>query len=484
MIVGAGFAGLGMAVRLKRAGIEDFAVLERATEVGGTWRDNSYPGCQCDVPSNLYSFSFAPNPGWTRTYSRQPEIWDYLRDCAERFGLLPHLRLGCELLAAEWDEPAGLWRLETSAGRLAARALVVATGPLSEPAYPDLPGLDSFPGAVFHSAAWNHEHDLAGERVAVVGTGASAVQLIPAIQPQVSRLHVFQRTPAWVMPHRDRPVRARERRLYRRLPAAQRLVRTGVYWAREALVPFFLSRRWNRVAERAARRHLESQVRDPELRARLTPGYAVGCKRILVSNDFYPALQQPNVELVTEPIREVDGCALVTADGARREVDAIILATGFHVTDVKVAQRLRARGRTLAEAWRGSPQAYLGTTVAGFPNLFILLGPNTGLGHTSVVLMAEWQAGHVLDCLRALRRRRAASLEPRPEAQAAYNERLREAGRDTVWTTGGCRSWYLDEQGRNPTIWPGFTWQYRLRLLRFDPAAYRFNPPASERRAA
>ena len=474
VVVGAGFAGLAMAARLRRSGVEDFVILERAAELGGTWRDNRYPGCQCDVPSNLYSFSFARNPEWSRTYSEQAEIEDYLRESARRLGLLPKIRFSCELLAAEWDEAAAIWRLETSGGRLTARALVVATGPLSEPATPEIPGLDTFAGPAFHSARWPERFEARGKRVAVVGTGASAVQLIPRLQPEVARLHVFQRTPPWVLPHRDRPVSELEKSLFRRLPPAQRLVRTAVYWGRESFALFFLSREWSKVAERAARRHLEAQVADPELRARLTPAYAVGCKRILVSNDYYPALTKPNVQLVTEAIEHVEPGAVVTAGGGRREVDAIVLATGFHVTEVRVAERLCARGRRLSDVWRGSPRAHLGTTVAGFPNLFFLLGPNTGLGHTSVVLMAEWQAEHVVRCLRELERRGAAAIEVRGEVEARFNAGLQEKLKNTVWNAGGCRSWYLDKEGRNPTLWPGFTWQYRLRLLRFDPAAYEY----------
>ena len=304
-VVGTGFAGLGMAIRLKQDGIDDFVVLERAQDVGGTWRDNTYPGCACDVPSHLYSFSFAPNPDWTRTFSSQPEIWGYLRGCAERFGVTPHIRYGHELLHATWDGEAQRWSVETSRGALTADVLVLGTGPLSEPAIPDVPGLDSFRGTTFHSARWDHDHDLSGERVAVIGTGASAIQFVPQIQPQVARLHLFQRTPAWVVPRPDRPVKPWARRLFRRLPVAQALVRAFIYWLRELSVLFFKHPKLMGMNEGLGRRHLERSVTDPELRARLTPSYRMGCKRILISDDYYPAVSQPNVEVVTEHISEV-----------------------------------------------------------------------------------------------------------------------------------------------------------------------------------
>jgi cation diffusion facilitator CzcD-associated flavoprotein CzcO len=475
-IVGSGFSGLGMAVKLKQAGIDDFVILERAGDLGGTWRDNTYPGCQCDVESNLYSFSFALNPAWSRSYSPQAEIWDYLRLCAEKFRLIPHIRYRHEVLSAAWDDGAARWRIETSAGSLSADVLVAAVGPLSEPSLPSIPGLDTFTGTRFHSAAWNHHLELDGKRVAVIGTGASAIQFVPYIQPLVAQLHLFQRTPPWVLPHRDRPVSRLARRLYRSVPGFQRLVRGAVYWSRELFVLPFMKVRPNPTPERMARHHLETQVADPELRARLTPDYAIGCKRILISNNYYPAIQQPNVELVTDVIREVRGRSIVTADGSDREVDAIILATGFRVTEMPFARWVTGRnGRRLADAWSGSPAAYRGTAVSGFPNLFLLLGPNTGLGHTSVLVMLEAQLRYVMGCLRHLERSGMAAIEVLPEAQESFNAEVQSGLRDTVWNSGGCRSWYLDRTGRNTTIWPGMTWPYVRLLRRFDPAAYRLS---------
>ncbi|HXJ48630.1 MAG TPA: NAD(P)/FAD-dependent oxidoreductase [Candidatus Acidoferrum sp.] len=476
-IIGSGFSGLGMAIRLKQSGREDFVIRERASDLGGTWRDNTYPGCQCDVESNLYSYSFAPSPTWSRTYAPQAEIWEYLRTCAERFGLGEHIRYQHEVQSAAWDESAARWRIETTRGPFSADVLVAAVGPLSEPSIPAIPGLDEFPGPHFHSAAWNHDVDLTGKRVAVIGTGASAIQLVPRIQPRVAQLHLFQRTPPWVLPHRDRPVRAAARALYRAVPGWQRLVRYGVYWSRELFVRPFMKPSPNSLPERLARGHLEKQVADPGLRARLTPRYAIGCKRILISNDYYPAIQKSNVELVTDDIREVRGRRIVTADGNEREVDVIVLATGFRVTEMPFAQRVTGReGRRLADQWSGSPSAYRGTAVAGFPNLFFLLGPNTGLGHTSVLVMVEAQLRYVLGCLRHLERSGMASLEVRREAQDAFNADVQLRLRDTVWNAGGCRSWYLDPTGRNTTIWPGTTWPFVRRLRRFDPAAYRLYP--------
>ncbi|HEY2637514.1 MAG TPA: NAD(P)/FAD-dependent oxidoreductase [Solirubrobacteraceae bacterium] len=477
-IVGSGFAGLGMAIRLKRDGIEDFVVLERADDVGGTWRDNTYPGCQCDVPSHLYSFSFAPNPSWSRTYSRQPEIQAYLRRVARDFGVYEHVRFGHELRDAAWDEDARVWRLTTAGGELTADVTVLGVGALSEPRMPDIPGMETFQGTTFHSATWNHDHDLENERVAVIGTGASAIQFVPEIQPTVAKLHVFQRTPPWIMPHTDRPVTAAERRVFRRFPAVQRLIRNAVWAGREWLVIGLTRKpRFMRLPAAVGRRHLRGQVSDAELRARLTPDYTVGCKRILLSDKWYPALQRDNVEVVTDAVTEIRPHSVVTADGTEREVDTIIAGTGFLVTDFPAAQRLRGRGgQTLAEAWNGSMRAYLGTTVAGFPNLFTLVGPNTGLGHSSMVYMIESQVAYVADALRVMAERGVAEVDVREDVQAAYNDELQRRMGRTVWSSGGCASWYLDANGRNTTLWPDFTFAFRNRTRRFEAGDYDLRP--------
>ena len=483
-VIGAGFSGMAMAVELKRAGREDFVLLERGHDVGGTWRDNSYPGCACDVPSHLYSFSFAPNPRWSSTFSPQEEIYAYLRDVARREGVYEKAVFGCEVEAADWDAGARRWRLRTSYGELSARAIASAAGPLSEPSIPDIPGLRDFDGAVFHSASWDHDHDLNGERVAVIGTGASAIQFVPQIQPQVAKLHVFQRTAPWITPRMARPLTRVERALYRRVPAAQRLMRAAIYWGRELYAIPLLRVRLSKVIARVARRHLKEQVPDAELRAKLTPDYAPGCKRILISNDYFPALTQSNVEVVTGGVSEIRPHSIVGVDGVEREVDTIILGTGFHVTDLPIATRVRGSdGRSLAEHWDGSLQALRGTTVAGFPNLFFLLGPNTGLGHTSVVLMAEAQARYVRQALDHIDRAAAAAVEPLPAAQEAWNADVQRRMRGTVWTEGGCSSWYIDSKGRNTTLWPDHTFRFFRALRRFDPAEYAALPVAVPARA-
>jgi cation diffusion facilitator CzcD-associated flavoprotein CzcO len=480
-IVGSGFGGLGMAIRLKQAGVDDFVVLEKADDVGGTWRENTYPGCACDVPSHLYSYSFAPNPDWSRAFSPQPEIWAYLRRCARRFGVTPHIRFGTELREAAWDASRRVWRLSTSRGPLTADVLVAAAGPLHHPSIPKLPGLGDFAGRSFHSAEWDHSYDLTDRRIAVVGTGASAIQFVPRIAPAAAKLHLFQRTPPWVFPRRDRAIGELERRLYRTVPPLQRLSRIGIYAMRESTLVNFQHPRVARVLQRLALANLRRSVPDPALRERLAPSYAMGCKRVLLSDDYYPALNRANVEVVTDTITEVRPDAVVTADGAVRGVDTIIFGTGFHVTDMPIADRVRGvDGRTLADAWQGSPKAHLGTTVAGFPNLFLLLGPNSGLGHNSVVLMIEAQLQYVLEALRFLRTRRLAALAPRPEAQAAFVAEVDRRLAGMVWNAGGCNSWYLDATGRNSTIWPGSTMAFRRRLARLRPTDYEVFAPVAE----
>jgi cation diffusion facilitator CzcD-associated flavoprotein CzcO len=477
-IIGSGFGGLGAAIRLKQEGFEDFVILERASDVGGTWRDNTYPGCACDVESHLYSFSFAPNPEWTHSFSPQPEIWAYLKRCARDFGLLPHIRFQHEVREAVWEEDAQQWRIETSQGSFTASVLVMAAGALSEPRLPQLPGLENFQGKVFHSARWEHDYDLTERRVAVVGTGASAIQFVPEIQPHVSKLHIFQRTPPWIVPRRDRRLSERERRLFRRFPAAQRAVRASIYLFRELFLLGFRHLWLAGQIEKLARRHLERQVTDPTLRAKLLPDYAIGCKRILISNNYFPSLMRSNVEVITEGIAEVRASSIVDRSGVEREVDAIIFGTGFRVTDPPLAAHIRGReGRTLAEVWAGSPQAHAGTTVAGFPNLFILLGPNTGLGHNSVVYMIEAQIEHLMAALKYMWRRGACAIEPRPEAQSAFVAEVQKRMEGTVWIAGGCASWYLDSTGRNSTIWPDFTWRFRRRVARLNRDEYVLSFP-------
>ncbi|HJZ72964.1 MAG TPA: NAD(P)/FAD-dependent oxidoreductase [Vicinamibacterales bacterium] len=448
-------------------------MLERAADVGGTWRDNTYPGCACDVESHLYSLSFAPEPGWTFRFSRQPEIWRYLQRLAREFDLLPHIRVRHEVRRAEWDVAARRWRIDTSGGALTARVLVMAAGALSEPSVPQLPGLDRFEGRAFHSARWDHTFDMSGERVAVIGTGASAVQFVPEVQKRAARLYLFQRTPAWVMPRPDGAIPPWRRRMYGRIPGVQRAVRLLIYLYREIWIVVFRHPAMMARVQRMALRHLRRSIEDPILRSKLTPAYLMGCKRVLLSNDYYPALTQPNVEVVTEPIVEVCARSIVTADGAERPVDAIVFGTGFRVTDPPLAARIHGRdGRTLKETWAGSPKAHVGTAVAGFPNLFILLGPNTGLGHNSVVYMTEGQIDHLIAALGHMRAHRIDAIEPTADAQRSFVSGVDRRMRGTVWVSGGCSSWYLDRTGRNSTLWPDSSWSYHRRAARFVAAEY------------
>lgn len=467
-IVGTGFAGIGTAVRLEQAGRSDFVVLEKGRAVGGAWRDNTYPGCACDIHSHLYSFSFAPNPDWTREYARQPEIRAYLEGIVERYALRDRIRFGTTVTGARWTGTH--WLLRTaSGGAVRARVLVWGTGALHEPSIPDLPGLDGFAGTTFHSARWDHGHDLRGRRVAVVGTGASAAQFVPEIQPQVASLTLFQRTAPWVLPKFDRAITARRQRLHRALPVLQ-LARRAVLYARNELLVGFLTPRRMRVVEQLARAYLRlSFFRRPELRAALTPDYTIGCKRIVLSSDYYPALGRPNVRVVGEKIVRVTPTAVVTADGLAHEVDTIIFGTGFEVAS-GLGRSIPITGSGGVALPDGGAEAFLGTTMAGFPNFFCLAGPNTGLGHTSMIYMIESQLNYVLDALRLLDEHGATAIDTRRGHQDAYNEAIQRRLAGSVWNQGGCASWYLDADGRNRTIWPGYTFRFRRRTRRVDPA--------------
>jgi cation diffusion facilitator CzcD-associated flavoprotein CzcO len=467
LIIGAGFSGLGAAIKLTQAGYTDLVVLERAEDVGGTWRDNVYPGCRCDVPSNLYSYSFHPKPDWRETYPSQPELWDYLRGVVRAYRLGSYLRFGHEVTGARWA--AGRWQVSTTKGTFVARYLIAGAGALVEPSLPDIPGIESFGGRIMHSARWDQSWRPAGQRVAVVGTGASAIQIVPSIQPEVAQLTVFQRTAPFVMPHTNRPVRRWTRWLYAALPASQQAVRLVIYWLREILVLGFA--KYPKVLKRIEvvwRNHMEGPISDPVMRAQLTPTYDLGCKRILPSNDFYPALARPNVSLVTEKIIEFRPDSVVTADGAEYQVDTVILATGFRVTDNPMFGKITgASGGTLAEAFG---QTYLGTVVPGFPNYFQLTGANTGLGHSSMLFMIESQLAYIVDGI-AKTEAAGGQFEVRPGVAAAYNAALQRKLPKTVWGSG-CSSWYLDREGRNLTLWPGFTFDFRRRTREFRTADF------------
>jgi len=469
LIIGAGFSGLGAAIKLQQAGHTDMIILERAEAVGGTWRDNTYPGCRCDVQSNLYSYSFDPKPDWSETFPSQPELWSYLHKVTSKNGLREYLRFGHEVTSARWDADAKRWLVSTTRGDFAARYLIAGVGSLVEPSLPDIPGIDTFAGTIMHSSRWDHSWQAAGRRVAVVGTGASAIQIVPSIQPQVEHLSVFQRTAPFVVPHTNHPVKPAIKTLYRVLPVTQRASRALIYWMREILaIGFTKNPKILKKAEVAWRKHMEGAVTDPRLRAELTPTYDLGCKRVLPSNDYYPAIAKPNVSLVTEKIIEFRPESVVTADGAEHTVDTVILATGFHVTDNPTFGKITGTGgRTLADAFGTT---YLGTVVPGFPNYFQLTGANTGLGHSSMLFMIESQLNYIADGI-SKAEASGGQFAVRPEVAAAYNAELQRKLPKTVWGSG-CSSWYLDSEGRNLTLWPGFTFDFRRRTREFREADF------------
>jgi cation diffusion facilitator CzcD-associated flavoprotein CzcO len=468
-IIGSGFAGLGMAIQLKKAGFDDFVILEKDDEIGGTWRDNRYPGCACDVPSHMYSFSHELNPDWSRMFAPREEIWAYLRRCADKYALRSHIRFGSAVETMEWDEDARHWRVSLAGGDvLTPRAVVSGIGALHVPSLPSIPGAERFAGTMFHSARWDPSLDLRGKRVAVIGTGASAIQFIPKVADDASTLRVFQRTPPWVQPKPDFELPRWARTTFRHVPGAARAFRDTIYWALETrAVGFTIDPKLMAPQEKLARAHLARQVPDPELRAKVTPDYTIGCKRILLSSDYYPALSRPHVDVVTEPITSLTENAVVTADGTHHEVDVVIYGTGFKVTDALAEQHIVGRGgQKIQDAWADGIEAHHGISIAGFPNFFMLLGPNTGLGHTSVVFMIETQVQHVLSCLRRLAEEDAEVIEVKASAQRRFNDHIQRRLRKLVWNEGGCKSWYLDESGINRTIWPGFTFEYWARTRR------------------
>ncbi|HEY8073986.1 MAG TPA: NAD(P)/FAD-dependent oxidoreductase [Labilithrix sp.] len=486
VIVGSGFAGIGLGIRLKQERLHDFVILERADRVGGTWRDNHYPGVACDVESHLYSYSFAPNPTWTRQFAPQSEILAYLETCVERFGLAPHIRYGAEVKSCRFDDDDGVWHVALASGEtITARVVVGASGlALSRPTLPDVPGRDTFAGKAMHSARWDDGYDLTGKRVAIIGTGASAIQIVPAIAKRVGKLHVFQRTAPWIVPKPDGDISARARARFARWPSLQMLARRSIYWKRELLgAGFVLDPRINRVLGRVAGLYRRAQVKDRALLAKVTPDYTMGCKRVLPSNDWYRTLQRPNVELVTDGIAEIRAHTIVTKDGAEREVDVIVYATGFEAAEVRPQFAIRGRdGKDILDAWKDGFEAYLGTTVSGFPNAFLVVGPNTGLGHNSMILMMESQFAYILDAIKTIKSKKLRFVEVKPEAQRTYNEEIQARLAKRVWAVGGCKSWYTTKDGKNTTLWPGFTFEYRLRTRRFDAENYELSPIRSAAR--
>jgi cation diffusion facilitator CzcD-associated flavoprotein CzcO len=476
-ILGAGASGLCLGIRLGQSGFRDFVILEKSQDVGGTWHENRYPGACCDVPSHLYSFSFERKSDWSRKFAPQPEIQDYFRHCARKYGLLPRIRFGVEVTGARFDEAKGVWRLATRGGEeIEAEVLVSGVGQLNRPHVPDFPGLASFAGTSFHSARWDPGFDPRGKRVAVIGNAASAIQFIPPVAEQAAEVHVFQRTPNWVVPRLDFAYGERARWLFARVPGLERLYRWLIYWSFE--LRFFTFRGqgggWlGRRMEQAAREYLAAEIPDPTLREALTPDYPAGCKRILISDDYLPALRRENVELVTSGIERIVPEGVVTRDGSTRAVDAIVFATGFETTSFLAPIEVEGLGgRKLSEQWRDGAEAYLGVAVAGFPNLFLMYGPNTNLGHNSILFMIEAQTRYILESLNELARSGRACLEVKAEAQEAYNEEIQRALADTVWSSTRCGSWYKTASGKVTNNWKGFTLEYWWRTRRPDWSAF------------
>jgi cation diffusion facilitator CzcD-associated flavoprotein CzcO len=480
LIVGAGFSGLCMGIKLREAGMNSFLIIEKSADVGGTWWDNRYPGCACDIPSHLYSFSFEPSSDWSRMYAGQREIQDYLKRCVARYALAAHIRLNTRFHEAVWDEAAGVWRATTQDGmRIEARVLVSGMGALHVPRYPDIKGIDCFKGPAFHSSTWDHSVDLDGKNIAVVGTGASSIQFVPQIAPRVGRLHLFQRTPPWIVPRPDFAFSEKWKRRFHRIPLTRWALRQFIFWRQEFRVLGFLGNKTIRkLAERMALQHLEANIADPQLRAALTPNYQLGCKRVLVSDDFYPALNRPNVELVTEAIAEVRQHSILTQDGAERPIDVLIYGTGFRATEALIGCRVVGRGAVeIHDAWGKRMSAFLGVTVTGFPNFFMLLGPNTGLGHNSVVLMIEAQVHYAMKCLKLMKRRKHRVIEVRPEIQQCFVEDIHRRMGRTVWLSGGCHSWYQDQTtGEITALWPGSVIAYLRRTRSVSASDYNLTP--------
>jgi cation diffusion facilitator CzcD-associated flavoprotein CzcO len=479
LIIGTGFSGLGMGIALQQQGV-DFLILEKAGDVGGTWRDNSYPGCACDVPSHLYSFSFEPKPDWKHLFSYQDEIWDYLKGVTDKYGLRRYIIFNSLVDRAHWDDGEHRWHVFTADGReYVAQFLISGAGALHIPLLPDIEGSDEFLGAAFHSAQWDHSVDLTGKRVAVVGTGASAIQIVPEIVGKVSELQLYQRTPPWVVSRPNGKLPLVVRRALENVPGLRLGLRNGIYWGLEVGLAYGMTKRPAvlKAVEALGKWNIRRHVADPELRRKLTPSYRIGCKRILYSDTYYRAVADPKTELVTDRIIGITPSGIVTADGTEREVDVIVFATGFHVTDSYTYVDVKGpHGEDLVDRWnREGVMAHRGIAIADVPNVFFLLGPNTGLGHTSVVFMIESQIRYVTQAIRAVDKAGAQALAPTRAAQDRFNAELQEKLGGSVWNTGGCRSWYLDEHGNNRVLWSGFTFQYWAATRKLKPSEYRFS---------
>ncbi len=474
-IIGSGFSGLCLGIRLKQRGIDSFTIFEKGDRLGGTWRDNTYPGAACDLPSFAYCFSFEQKTDWTRKWSPQEEILAYMDHCAEKYGLLPHLRFGTEIASARFDDAAGVWRIRTTRGEeVTAEVLVSGVGQLNRPHLPEISGLDTFAGTVFHSARWNHAADLAGKDVGVIGNAASAIQFVPQLAPRVRTLSIFQRTPNWMLPRGDRAYTRLEQRLYGSVPGLARLYRWALYLRNELLFYPVIRRHgfFSRRSEGLANDNMRAHITDPGLQAALIPEYPIGGKRVLISDDYFPTLGRPNVHVVTTRIDHVTSDAVLTVDGRARRVDALILATGFESTAFLAPMHIVGiGGRALDEAWAHGAEAFLGITVAGFPNFFMMYGPNTNLGHNSIIFMIECQTAYIMDCLRQIRRDGLATIDVRADAMASYNARLQRILADSAWAVTD-RSWYKTRDGRITNNWSGTTIEYWWRTRRADLRSY------------
>lgn len=463
VIIGTGFSGMGAAMKLRDSGREDFVVLEKAHDVGGTWRDNTYPGCECDIPSHMYSFSYELNNEWSKSFSGQEEIWAYMRKVADEKGIRPYITFGVEVIGATWDEDRKVWTVKTNGEDYEARVVVAGVGGLHIPNVPEIKGADSFEGPKFHSAGWDHTVDLKDKKVVVIGTGASAIQFIPIIAQEVGHLTVFQRTPAWVLPKKDKPTPEWRKKVFAKVPGATRAYRNGLYWALEARAIGFNGHvKILPLAEKIVKRYLAKKIPDPELRAKLTPDYRLGCKRVLQSNTYYPTFLRDNVTLSTDGVAEIVKDGVIDANGVKHEADVIIYGTGFHVIDAFDYLDVKGKqGVNLADQFREhGTETYMGMTVHGFPNLYFMLGPNTALGHNSVVFMIEQQTKFIIKMLDEMDKRGAVAAEATLPAQTEFNKEIQKLVEKGIWTQGGCTSWYLDSHGKNRTIWPKFTFQY------------------------
>ena len=473
IVIGAGISGLAAAHQMNQVGYQDYVVLEKADRVGGTWRDNTYPGCGCDVPSALYSFSFSPSHKWSHLFAKQPEILSYLEDVAEKHQLNDNIVFGCELLQAEWNEEKKQWDLKTSKGDYAARTVIFSTGPITEPQIPKIKGIESFKGEMFHSARWNHDYDLTGKRIAVIGTGASAIQFVPQVQPLAKELIVFQRTAPWVLPKADFPLNERAKGVLKRFPAIQQTWRKSVSSILNGINLGLRNPTLLEPVNYLGKQLLKSQIQDDELRENVTPNFSIGCKRLLFANNYYPALQQSNVELVPHGLVEIEGNTVIAANGERHEVDVIIWGTGFEVSHPPIGNRVRnAQGQLLSELWKdSSPEAFLGTSIAQVPNAFLVLGPNI-LVYDSFIGIAEAQVGYIVDALVRMKQQDIQRIEIKPNVLAYHNAKVQTHLQTTVFNRGGCKSYYLDANGRNFAAWPWSLNQLKQRLKHADLSHY------------